>query len=176
VSARMAPALKHSIDTLEIYLAHRAALIDYAAPIVGCRARAEDVVQEAWFRFASRPEREEIAQPVGYLYRIVRNLALDWARRLSTERRSVGNHALVNPVPPAPSAEHEALYRDELRLVIEALAELPERTRIAFEMRRLGGCTLREIADELGISITLAHQLVREALVRCARKLGEPDA
>ena len=172
----MAPVLKHDINPLEVYLAHRAALIDHAAPIVGCRARAEDVVQEAWFRFASLREREEIAQPVGYLYRIVRNLAVDWARRLSTERRSVGDPALFNPASLAPSVEHEALYRDELRLVAEALAELPERMRIAFEMRRLGGCTLRQIADELGISVTLAHQLVREALARCARRLGEPAA
>jgi DNA-directed RNA polymerase specialized sigma24 family protein len=42
-------------------------------------------------------------------------------------------------------------------------------------MRRLGDCTLREIADELGISVTLAHQLVREALIRCAKRLGEPE-
>jgi RNA polymerase sigma factor (sigma-70 family) len=172
----MAPVLKHDINPLEVYLAHRTALIDHAAPIVGCRARAEDVVQEAWLRFASLPQREEIGQPVGYLYRIVRNLALDWARRLSTERRSVSDHAVFDPAALAPSAEHEALYRDELRLIAETLAELPERTRIAFEMRRLGGCTLREIADELGISVTLAHQLVRDALARCVKRLGEPDA
>jgi RNA polymerase sigma factor (sigma-70 family) len=172
----MAPVLKHDINPLEVYLAHRTALIDHAAPIVGCRARAEDVVQEAWLRFASLPQREEIGQPVGYLYRIVRNLALDWARRLSTERRSVSDHAVFDPASLAPSAEHEALYRDELRLIAETLAELPERTRIAFEMRRLGGCTLREIADELGISVTLAHQLVRDALARCVKRLGEPDA
>lgn len=168
--------MKYDVNTLEVYLAHRTALIDYAAPIVGCRARAEDVVQEAWLRFVTLPDRDDVAQPVGYLYRIVRNLALDWARRLSTERRSVGDHAVVNPAPLTPSAEHEALYRDQLRVVAETLAGLPARTRIAFEMRRLGGFTLREIAAELGISITLAHQLVREALIRCAERLDEPEA
>lgn len=172
----MALVLKHDINPLEVYLAHRAALIDHAAPIVGCRARAEDVVQEAWLRFASLPERGEITQPIGYLYRIVRNLAVDWARRLSIERRSVGDQAVLDPAALAPSAEHEALYRDELRLIAQVLAELPERTRIAFEMRRLGSCTLREIADALGISVTLAHQLVRDALAQCAKRLGEPDA
>jgi RNA polymerase sigma factor (sigma-70 family) len=169
----VAPVLKHAINTLDLYLAHRAALVDYAAPIVGCRARAEDVVQEAWLRFASRTDGEQIAQPVGYLYRIVRNLALDWARRLSFERRSARDQALFDPLPSAPSAEREALYRDELRRVAQTLAALPDRTRIAFEMHRLGGCTLREIAEELGISVTLAHQLVREALRRCADSLGD---
>jgi hypothetical protein len=45
--------LTDASDKLDIFLRHRADLIDYAAPIVGCRARAEDVVQEAWLRFAA---------------------------------------------------------------------------------------------------------------------------
>ena len=35
-----------------VYLRHRAELIDYATPIVGDRALAEDVVQDAWLRFS----------------------------------------------------------------------------------------------------------------------------
>jgi RNA polymerase sigma-70 factor (ECF subfamily) len=55
------------------------------------------------------------------------------------------------------------------------MAQLPERTRIAFEMHRLGGCTLQQVANHLGISIGLVHQLVRTALTHCAEQLGEDD-
>jgi DNA-directed RNA polymerase specialized sigma24 family protein len=52
-----------------------------------------------------------------------------------------------------------------------AIAELPERTQIALEMHRFGGCKLREIADHLGISVTLAHSLVAEGIEHCRRRL-----
>jgi len=51
------------------------------------------------------------------------------------------------------------------------MAELPERTQIALEMHRLGGCKLREIADRLGISVGLAHGLVAEGIEHCRRRL-----
>ncbi|MCS4064264.1 MULTISPECIES: sigma factor [Pseudomonas] len=73
-------------EKLQFYLAHRAALLDYAAPIVGCRARAEDVVQEAWLRFSRQQDDADIRHPASYLYRIVRNLALDQTRRTATEK------------------------------------------------------------------------------------------
>lgn len=71
---------------LQLYLAHRVALVDYAVSLVGCRARAEDVVQEAWLRFSRQGDNAAIHSPASYLYRIVRNLALDQLRRSATEK------------------------------------------------------------------------------------------
>ena len=72
-----------------------------------------------------------------------------------------------------PSAEVVLLHRDELRVLAAALAELPERTRLAFNMHRLEGRPLREVADRLGISITRAQQLVKAAMVHGARRLRD---
>jgi RNA polymerase sigma-70 factor (ECF subfamily) len=47
---------------------------------------AEDVVQEAYFRLAALDGHNQVAQPVGYIYRIVRNLAVDLIRRFSREK------------------------------------------------------------------------------------------
>ncbi|MCD6074877.1 MAG: hypothetical protein K0Q70_1760, partial [Rhodospirillales bacterium] len=44
--------MKSDTAKLTLFLTHRTALIDYAAPIVGDRSRAEDVVQEAFIRFS----------------------------------------------------------------------------------------------------------------------------
>ena len=77
----------------------------------------------------------------------------------------------------APSGRERVLfYRDELRVLSEALAELPERTRIAFRMYRLEGRTLQAIADHLGVSVVRAHQLVKEAIFHAARRLDGPSA
>ncbi len=172
--------MKDDAANLSLYLAHRASLVDYAAPIVGCRARAEDIVQDAYLRFSAAVERdrapgESIVQPVGYLYRTVRNLALNWVRRQVSEGGTSDPAALETLPSVTPTPEHEALYRDELRVVGQALAELPERTRRAFEMHRLGGRTLQQVAAALGISVGLAHQLVRDAMTHCADRLGEGD-
>ncbi|MBE7375804.1 sigma-70 family RNA polymerase sigma factor [Pseudomonas lopnurensis] len=157
----------------DLFVTHRKALVDYAAPITGCRAEAEEVVQEAWLRF-SQAERSNLAQPLAYLYRIVRNLALDLTRRAGSNQRQDDANDLLAELPAStPSPEQQLCQQDELRLIAEALARLPERTRIAFEMHRLGGYTLQQIAAHLGISVGLAHQLVRTALGHCAACLDD---
>ncbi|MDO8974499.1 sigma-70 family RNA polymerase sigma factor [Reyranella sp.] len=158
--------------TLALYLKHRGSLVNYANGIVRDRAGAEDVVQEAYLRFSSASSDERlISNPVSYLYRIVRNLALDWVNRTS-ETASTGQvSALEQVAQEGPTAEDVLHYRDELRVLADALAELPERTRIAFTMYRLEGCTLQQVGDRLGVSIVRAHQLVKDAILHAARRL-----
>lgn len=151
--------------------------MDYATPIVGCRAHAEDIVQDAYLRFdaaapAAGSDEEAIGRPVGYLYRTVRNLALNWLRGQKGETSTEEGAMLERMAAATPSPEQQASDREKLALVAAALAELPDRTRQAFEMHRLGGQTLTQIAATLGISVGLAHQLVREALTHCAHRLN----
>jgi RNA polymerase sigma-70 factor (ECF subfamily) len=163
---------------LALYLAHRVELVKYATTIVGDRARAEDVVQEAWLRFGSATQDRTLDEPVGFLYRIVRNLAVDGRRRLIREERVVAPVPLAI-VPEAESGqaspEATAAAREELVLLREALAELPERTRIALEMRRFGGFKLREIAAHLGVSVTVAHEIVASGIAYCRQRVRPPS-
>ena len=164
---------------LALYLAHRGELVNYASAIVGDRARAEDVVREAWLRFGAANATRSLDEPVGFLYRVVRNLAVDGRRRLTRERVVVVGGEGATPerdtrADDYPSPEAETASRQELRLLQEALAELPERTRRAVEMHRFGGFKLREIAAELGISITVAHELVAQGIAYCRRRVRPP--
>jgi RNA polymerase sigma-70 factor (ECF subfamily) len=166
-----------SSDIAALFTEHRGSLVDYAAGIVGSRTQAEDLVQEAWLRFDEAARQQFLKEPLSYLYRIVRNLALDGQRRIALEKRifSSGADAVVAAFPDArPSAEMVALHKDDLRRLREALAELPDRTRIAFEMHRLGGCKLREIAAVLKISTPMAQLLVMDGLQHCKHRLGWP--
>lgn len=159
-------------------MAHRVALVNYATGIVGDPAHAEDVVQEAWLRFGAATDKRHLQEPVGYLYRIVRNLAIDSYRRRMRETRNADagpEDAIRNAADDAPSPEAATVARDELRLLAEAMAELPERTRIALEMRRFGGCKLREIADHLDISVTTAYEIIAEGIAHCRRRV-RPDS
>jgi len=172
--------LQNDDAKLRLYLAHRAALVAYATPIVGDRTRAEDVVQEAYLRLdpvpapsdASESQPAAIGHPAAYLYRIVRNLAYDLRRRLSADRRRDQAHlVLASSLPLAPSPEEEALHRDELAQVSAILAELPDNTRRAFEMHRLGGYTLQEIADHMGVSLATAGRWTQDAVKHVVRRM-----
>ncbi|MBK5004641.1 sigma-70 family RNA polymerase sigma factor [Pseudomonas sp. S32] len=163
-----------SDDKLQLYLAHRAALLDYASPIVGCRARAEDVVQEAWLRFSRQDADTKISHPASYLYRIVRNLSLDHTRRMATEKVQPGGEEMLTDLPSSCASPEQAVtQQDELAVISRALEALPERTRVAFEMHRLGGFTLQQVATHLGVSVSLVHQLVHDALRQCMAQLEE---
>lgn len=165
-------------SSIDIFVTHRRALLNYASSIVGSRAHAEDVVQEAWLRFDEASSSKFLEDSTSYLFRIVRNLAFDGQRRLKREGQVITDEdfdvAANMPANSAPSPETVALYKDEYALVMEALAELPDRTRMAFEMHRFGGAKLREIAAALDISLPLAHRLVADALQHCKERLGWP--
>lgn len=159
---------------LDLFMAHRGGLVNYANGIVRDHARAEDVVQEAWVRFTAPTSRQAPEEPVGYLYRIVRNLAIDACRRIGREERYVVPNTAAEAgetidEQPSPLAIVEG--RDELRVMREAMAELPDRTRIALEMHRFGDVRLQDIADHLGISLGLTHRLVIEGLEHCRARL-----
>jgi RNA polymerase sigma-70 factor (ECF subfamily) len=139
---------------------------------------AEDIVQEAWLRFDEASRQQLVTQPLSYLYRIVRNLALDGRRRSVREGRIFPGSDIDAAAEAASSQgrtpEAEALYREQLHLLSEALDDLPERTRIAFEMHRFAGSKLREIAEFLDISVPFAQALVAEAVRHCRKRLGWP--
>ena len=154
---------------------HRPALVDYAAPIVGSRSTAEDAVQEAYFRFVPPPgPPADIEAPASYLFRIVRNIAIDMSRRVSSEaRRDAQLAQTTDGAACVPSPEEETVHREALALVTAALDELSAETRKAFEMKRLDGETYEDIAAHLGMSKSSAHRLVQNALTHVMCRLHE---
>lgn len=174
----------------DVFVEHRTDLVRYASRIVGSDSVAEDVVQEAYLRFARQSAgasdgtlgrvpgdaaQDRILEPVRYLYRIVRNLAFDWGRRPSLPLAAdIDDTLMARVASNEPTPEDTAIWRRELGRVESALDALPDRTRLAFEMHRLAGMPLKDIAAELDISVTRTHQLIKTALTACADQL-DPD-
>lgn len=158
-----------------LYRTHRGALVDYANGIVRDRACAEDVVQEAWERIQAVERGRTLAEPLRYFYRIVRNLAIDGLRG---QKRDVERHgaelADISEVlaDEAPTPEAEAVARDELRIVLESMDELSERSRTALILHTVEGKKLREVAEHLGLKIPYTHQLIAEAKLHCIKRLS----
>lgn len=160
---------------LDLFVMQRPALVAYASKLTGDRAQAEDLVQEAWLRFDQACQGRFFEDAKGYLFRIVRNLAMDSLRRNAREGQVILTDAYEGAselcADETPTPETQALYKDEYARVFEAMAELPERTRIAFEMHRFGGAKLKDIAAYLDISVSLAQMLVVDAAEHCKGRL-----
>jgi RNA polymerase sigma factor (sigma-70 family) len=175
LARRAAPERNGLID---IFMEKRPRLIQLAARIIGCQCLAEDVVQETMLKICEGGIEEEVKAPAAYLFRMVRNLAIDGARRRAREMglgraEEEGGELVAHcPCPEETMARCQAL-----RIVAAALQELPERTRHAFEMHRIEGVSQRDIACELRVSPTLVNFMVRDAHNHCRAKLlnGEVD-
>lgn len=160
-------------EMLSLYTTHQRMLVNYAYSIVNDSACAEDITQDAYMRFCSAMAEEQRDNPVGYLYRIVRNLALDYRRRKMLEKNlfSELNEEVETIASDAPSPENQLIQQSEIKQLVDALNELPERTRIALEMHRFGGYKLREIAAHLNVSVSMAQYLVKEGIQHCQQRL-----
>ena len=165
--AKQSATAKNS-SLLAAFVECRPGLVEAAARIVGCRRAAEDIVQDTFLKIHEITDEEGIRQPTGYLFRMVRNLAIDCYRRITLELQHMApEDEGLHVCAPCASPEAAVLQREGLCVMARALAELPERTRRVFEMHRLDGCTQKEIASHFGVSPTLVNFMVRDAHNHC---------
>ncbi|MGI4861584.1 MAG: RNA polymerase factor sigma-70 [Janthinobacterium lividum] len=154
---------------MDLMITHRHSLISIARSFVGCSSRAEDVVHDVCIKLTELSGAEAIRQPLAYITRMVRNASIDNCRRQKLENLHYAAEDDGLDVPSAePTPEAALMTRDALRRACAALAELPVRTRAAFEMVCLREKTLRETASALNVSQTLVHFMVRDATRHCA--------
>jgi len=132
---------------------------------------AADVAQDTYFRIAALPESETPVNNVrAYLLRVARNLSIDRLRRekwtvsaetVEEEMRAVADNA----VPP----DEALLAKQRLRLLDQALRDLPPKPREALLLHRVAGLSQAEIAARLGVSESMVTKYVAQALLHCQR-------
>lgn len=153
----------------DLFRLRRSGLVEYACAITRDRAAAEDVVQDAWVRLHGSDAFAAADRPEAFLYRTVRNLALDRMRRARFERLHFTDQdaADLRAQADEPTPEAAAASREALRKTLTAMQALPQRMQIAVQMHRIEGARLKDIAERLGVSVTVAHELVAEGVERC---------
>jgi RNA polymerase sigma factor (sigma-70 family) len=134
-------------DLDSLFRAHATRLLRLAVVLTGDRELAEELVQEAFVRFARADTPPRLGTELSYLRRTVTNLSHGHHRRLRTARRHRPEPAL-----DAAAADVGAGRREDQRRVAEAVRALPDRQRDCTVLRFYADCTDREIAEILGIS------------------------
>jgi RNA polymerase sigma-70 factor (ECF subfamily) len=143
-------------------------VLGYAARVLGDRAEAEDVVQEAMLRlWRIAPDwRQGEAKVTTWLYRVTVNLCTD---RLRKSGRSVEIDAVVEPDDGRASIEATLIETDRAAALQTALETLPERQRQAVVLRHIEGLSNPEIAGMMDIGTEAVESLTargKRALVR----------
>lgn len=142
-------------QTLATELAPR--VMGQAFRMLGDRAEAEDVVQEALLRlWKIAPDwRRGEARVTTWLYRVTANLCTDRLRK----KRGVGLDQIAEPEDDAPSAAAMMQERSRMQALAEALAQLPDRQAQAVSLRHLEGLANPEIAEIMKISTEAVESL-----------------
>jgi RNA polymerase sigma factor (sigma-70 family) len=156
---------------------YRTALTRYAGTLLRRSEHdAEDVVQDVLIRAHDalcRGDRPDELRP--WLYRLTRNRAIDDVRRKRWGDESLdSDHTFTGDGREDP--ETVLRRREELRRLVEDLADLPVRQREALLARELDDQTPEQVAAQLGVSVMAAHQLATRARENLIRTRDARDA
>ncbi|MGC8947366.1 MAG: sigma-70 family RNA polymerase sigma factor, partial [Anaerolineae bacterium] len=151
----------------QLFTRYEGRIFGYVYRMVGDRAWAEDLTQEAFSRAHQHLGR--LGPPYDFkswLYRIAGNLALDGLRRFQREVPLPDwDSGTPEPVDTRPSVDPEQQARQaELRAAVwRTLHRLPDAYRQALLLRELEGLSYQEMASIMGISLDNVRVLLHRA-------------
>jgi RNA polymerase sigma-70 factor (ECF subfamily) len=152
-------------------------LLGFASSFSKDDAVAQDVVQEAFVRLWDRRQRLDEEIPLrAWLFRTVRNLALNIRRDDTTRARLLDDPAAVDSAaaPRATALPDVATEGAELQDRVAVLVtELPNRQREALLLSRVEGLSHAEVAAAMGCAPRTVNNHLVAALSTLRRRLAE---
>ena len=159
-----------------IYERHSAAAFSLAYRMMGTRAGAEDVTQEAFlsmWRSGARYDRVRGSVRT-WVLGIVHHRAIDALRRATVhDRRRAGDEGIEERLEARERTDVEVARREEAGAVRSALATLPPDQVQVLELAYFGGFTHTEIADLLEAPVGTVKGRMRLGLKKMRAQLGE---
>ncbi|MFI8304226.1 RNA polymerase sigma-70 factor [Streptomyces sp. NPDC085927] len=158
-----------STDTVtDAFEEHRPVLLGVAYRMLGRVADAEDVVQEAWLRWAGG-DRSEVREPRAYLVRVTTRLAIDRLRQIKARGETYVGPWLPEPYltdfgDTAPDTAEQVVLTDSVSLAVLVVMEsLSPLERAVFVLREAFGYPYSGIAAMLDRGEPAVRQLAARA-------------
>jgi RNA polymerase sigma factor (sigma-70 family) len=164
---------RHDWFTAQVFR-HRAGLHRYLSKFTSGAEDVEDLVQETFVRMYSLPDYRSVESPKALLFRIGHNLAVERARRNTSQ--ATDSMADLEPLGVYSSeapAEEQIDARRRFESFCAAVDRLPPLCRRVFVLRKVFRLSHAEISEVLNVSHSTIEKHVANGLVRCRDYLRE---
>lgn len=142
------------------YAAYYARFIRYAYYYVNDSSTSEDIVHDAllyfWENRRSIPKDTDV---IGYILLSVKNKCLNYLKHLSVEQEyskqctNLQEWEIVTRIQTLEDDSYGSIFLEDVQKILrQALAKLPDKTREIFILNRLKNKSRKEIASILGVS------------------------
>ncbi|MBP6057480.1 MAG: sigma-70 family RNA polymerase sigma factor [Nitrosomonas sp.] len=157
---------------IELYEKHRSNLVGSIARLTGCRETAADLAQEAYIRLLLRGNEAGISHPEAYLFRIGRNLAIDYQRNPFSKTAFLPlDEELLCPLH---QPDELACLRQQCEILLDAIFSMPAPCRDVFLLRKLDELSYTQIAAHLAISEKTVQRRLVQSMLHMNRYLSVP--
>ncbi|HTI46320.1 MAG TPA: RNA polymerase sigma-70 factor [Casimicrobiaceae bacterium] len=156
------------MDRAAVFATHRPRLYGIAYRMLGSRAEAEDMLQEAYLRW-HQADAERVHTPEAWLVTTVSRLCIDRLRAVRAERDAYIGPWLPEPLveePFAPPDAHAELASDLSVAFLVVLERLAPEERAALLLHDVFDCDYADISRILGKSEPACRQIVHRARER----------
>jgi RNA polymerase sigma-70 factor (TIGR02957 family) len=158
--------------TEDPFVAHRSLLFTVAYEMLGSAADAEDVLQEAWLRWAD-VDHSQVRDARAYLVRVVTRQALNRLRTVSRRREDYVGEWLPEPLLTSPDVAEDVELAENVSIaMLTVLETLGPTERVVFVLREVFGTRHGEIAEAIGKPVATVRQIARRARERVAARRG----
>jgi RNA polymerase sigma-70 factor (ECF subfamily) len=148
------------------FLTHRNLLFTVAYEMLGSAADAEDVLQEAWIRWADLGEdgQADVLEPRAYLVRIVTRQALNRLRTVARRREEYVGEWLPEPLLTSPDVAEDVELAESISIaMLTVLETLTPTERAVFVLREVFDVPYEEIAEAVGKATPTVRQIAHRA-------------
>jgi RNA polymerase sigma factor (sigma-70 family) len=149
-------------------------LLKYFMRRVRDRSEVEDLAQEVYLRLWKRGDIGAIDDVRGYLFETAASVLTDRARKRLSHHSD--RHDTFDPESHGNEgfpSDRVLIGQETLTRVSRALLELPDRARTIFVLRRLEGLRYQDIAERLGISLSLVEKQMARAVAYLTQRMEE---
>jgi len=141
------------------------------------RAEAEELTQDCFLKLWENLDRYQPSEAslLAWIAALSRNLCIDHYRRRRREKgfRFVTDDAVTALLPGTDDPQADAVRRQRVRMLLEAIGDLPDELAEVVQLRDLDGLDYREIADLLGLPDGTVKSRLNRARIELARVLRE---
>lgn len=144
---------------IRLYQSMKNILLTTAFGVLRERSAAEDIVHDVFLQVLQSDADRDIRNAKAYMVRMVRNKAIDYARK---ESRNISVEEYDEM--PAREGSQESVPTEDFADMEQLLSRLEDKEADAVRLRVIAEMRFRDIAQVMSVSVTTAFRLYRSGI------------